>query len=170
MTTVEVTSPIGDVMAAGRSVPLTAVAQTASGDPVSGQAYDWESSDPSVATVDGTGRVAGVAAGSATITATTGEASGSLTLRVVEADLETIQVLLDDIYTASLVANLGSGSGDAVAEALDSCATALVDGDVLGLDECLQTIQDETSSDPTDQALLAVLGVITERSAQLLNL
>src|SRR5207249_4680877 len=49
---------------------------------VAGQTFAWSSSDPVIATVDGTGVATGLAPGSVTITATTAGASGTATLSV----------------------------------------------------------------------------------------
>ena len=168
--TVEITSPIGGVMAVGRSVALTARAVDASGSTVPGQSFEWRSADAAVATVSPSGVVQAVASGNATIIASTGGVDGRITLRAVDADLETLAAILDDAYTARLQSFLTTGAGNAVGGALDDCGTALSAGDVLGLQSCLETVQATTSSDPTDRALLAVLGVITEQGLLLLNL
>lgn len=65
-------------VAAGGNVQLKAKTY-----PVDG-AIEWASSDTTAATVDNTGKVTGVAAGSAIITATSGEYSASCTVTVTE--------------------------------------------------------------------------------------
>lgn len=62
----------------GYTLQLTAVASDASNNEVSGVLYTWSSSNPSVATVSSTGLVEGVGMGTATITVTTGDASGQV--------------------------------------------------------------------------------------------
>lgn len=166
---VVVTSPIGDVMAAGRSVQLSAAAEDARGDPVGGGTFVWESSDPEVATVSG-GRVNGIAAGTATISARRDGATGSITIQVVEADLETIATLLEDEYSQLLISSLDPGTRDALADEFDACSMGLADGNILALDDCLRQIPQTTPTNGTDRALLAVLGVIAERALLLLNL
>jgi List-Bact-rpt repeat protein/Big-like domain-containing protein/Regulator of Chromosome Condensation (RCC1) repeat protein len=52
---------------------------------VTGLGVTWTSSDPTVATIDGTGLATGRGPGSTTITATSGARSGSTTLTVVDA-------------------------------------------------------------------------------------
>lgn len=167
---VVITSPIGDVMAVGRSVDLHVAAEAASGEAVSGRTFEWRSSDPGVATVTGTGVVQGVAAGSTTLSATSDGVTGSLSMRVVNADLATVGVLLDDAYTRRLVAHLSTGPGAGAETALDHCQAALEEGNVLALEDCLGSIAAVDRSDATDRALLAVLDVIARRASLLLNL
>lgn len=62
----------------GYTLQLTAVASDASNNEVEGVLYTWTSSDASVATVSSTGLVEGVGPGTATITVTSGDASGQL--------------------------------------------------------------------------------------------
>src|SRR5256886_2279532 len=71
-----VTPPAASV-GVGDAVRLTAIAQDDGRAPPRAPALTWTSSDTSVATVDATGLVTGVAPGSAMITATTGDQSGS---------------------------------------------------------------------------------------------
>ena len=70
-----VTPPAASV-GVGDAVRLTAIPQDGGSVPARAPAVTWTSSDTSVATVDGTGLVTGVAPGSATITATSGGQSG----------------------------------------------------------------------------------------------
>lgn len=70
------------VLAPGASHPLGAVARDASGNPLAGAAVRFESSDPSVATVDASGRVVGVAPGSARIAAVVGGARSETLVRI----------------------------------------------------------------------------------------
>jgi len=67
---------------AGDSMVLGDTVRTAVGAPVVAASVAWSSSDPAVATVDAQGHVLGVAAGSATITATSGARTGSFTVNV----------------------------------------------------------------------------------------
>ena len=59
------------------TVQLTATAQDASGNTLSGKTFTWSSSDQSVATVNSSGLVTAVANGSATIMATTDGVNGT---------------------------------------------------------------------------------------------
>jgi uncharacterized protein YjdB len=75
--------PTADTVQVGSSVQLTATPLDASGNTVSGQSVTWTSSATSVATVDGSGKVTGIAQGSATITAKAGGQSGTATVTVI---------------------------------------------------------------------------------------
>ena len=81
---VEVSPSAAEVIAFGATVQLIAEAFDANGHSVAGEEFSWESSDPSVATVDASGLVTAAAGGEATITASVGEAKGSAAIRVVE--------------------------------------------------------------------------------------
>src|SRR2546421_12622351 len=64
----------------GQTVQLTATPRDASGNPLSGRAVTWSSSDTTVATVTRTGFVTAKGAGTATITATSEGKSGTATI------------------------------------------------------------------------------------------
>ena len=81
-----VVSPAGDTVAPGDTLRLAAEAFDENGHRVDGAEFTWSSSDVSVATVDGTGLVAGVAEGRATITAAAGDASGASEITVENPD------------------------------------------------------------------------------------
>lgn len=170
VTSVVVTSPIEDVMAVGRSVQLSAVANDDAGDAISGRSFSWESSDESVATVNETGVVQGLADGSARISAETGDVSGTLDMTVVAAELQTVSGLLDDSFTSRLSAGLTPSVRDAVQTSLTACQDALDEGYLLDLRDCLQDAASTSTSDATDVALLAVLETITLRAELSLNL
>ncbi|MGD2135222.1 MAG: Ig-like domain-containing protein [Gemmatimonadales bacterium] len=68
----------------GFTEQLSASAEDARGNGVAGAAVTWQSSDPSVAAVDGSGLVTGEAPGSATVTATADGESGSADITVTE--------------------------------------------------------------------------------------
>src|SRR5207237_905339 len=75
-------TPASATISAGQSAQLTATPQDANGNPLSGRTVTWSSSNPSVAVADVNGKVTGVAAGSATITATSEGQSGTATVTV----------------------------------------------------------------------------------------
>ena len=75
-------SPAPATVAPGGSLQLTAVAKSASGTTLPGRAFTWSTSDPAVATVSASGLVTGVALGSATITATSEQRSGTADVTV----------------------------------------------------------------------------------------
>lgn len=79
-------SPGSTSLIVGGTVALTAQPLTASGSPLSDDVA-WSSSDDSIATVDDSGLVTAVAAGSATITATDGTVTGSAAITVSAATL-----------------------------------------------------------------------------------
>ena len=79
-------SPSVDTVLVGDSLRLAATAEDANGHVVAGSRFTWSSSDPSVATVDGSGLVRGFAGGTATITATSGAEQGAAELTVLHPD------------------------------------------------------------------------------------
>ncbi len=75
-------TPTSPSVATGQTVQLTATPKDANGNPLSGRVVTWSSNNTSAATVDGSGLVTGVAAGSATITATSEGKSGTSVVTV----------------------------------------------------------------------------------------
>ncbi len=69
----------------GQTVQLTATPRDASGTALTGRVVTWASSNPAIATVTGSGLVSGVAAGPATITATSEGQSGTAAITVTAA-------------------------------------------------------------------------------------
>lgn len=78
---VAVMPPPADSVVAGDTLRLSAEAFDANGHPVAGAEFEWSSSDAAVATVDAAGLVTAVRSGTATITASAGEATGDAVLR-----------------------------------------------------------------------------------------
>ena len=76
-------SPASATVEAGKSIQLTATPRDANGAALTGRPIIWSSSDPTVATVSSTGLVTAVIAGSATITATSENQSGTATITTV---------------------------------------------------------------------------------------
>jgi len=76
----------------GQTVQLTATPKDASGNPLSGRAVTWSSSDTTVATVSRTGFVTAKGAGTATITATSEGKSGTATITVTSAPVPVASV------------------------------------------------------------------------------
>lgn len=74
------------------SIQYSAEALDRNGDPLPNQSFTWTSSDPAVATVDATGRVEGVAQGTAEITAAVGSVSGTRPVEVLPPPVETVEV------------------------------------------------------------------------------
>ena len=79
--TVTVT-PASSTLAAGATTQLTATLRDANGNTLTGRAVTWSSSNASVATVDGNGKVTAVAPGTAIITATSEGKSGTAQVTV----------------------------------------------------------------------------------------
>ena len=100
---VEVTPPV-DTLAPGDTLRLSAEATDANGNAVTGIEFSWTSSAAAVARVDNSGLVTAVAAGSATITAATGDASGTSEITVVNPD----RVALVALYEATDGPNWGN--------------------------------------------------------------
>ena len=82
VSSVAVTPAEANLAALGDTLRLTAEAFDANGSTVTGAEFSWGTSDDAVATVDGSGLVTAVANGTATITATSGEASANATVTV----------------------------------------------------------------------------------------
>jgi len=83
---------------AGDSMVLGDTVRTAVGAPVVAASVTWSSSNTGVATVDAQGHVLGVAAGSATITATSGARTGSFVVNICP------NLAVGDVYTAVMPA------------------------------------------------------------------
>jgi uncharacterized protein YjdB/PKD repeat protein len=85
-------TPTAPSIPVGGNVQLTATPKDASGNPLSGRTITWQSGAPGTATVDGSGLVHGVAAGSATITATSEGKSGSAIVSVTPPPVAAVDV------------------------------------------------------------------------------
>ena len=81
-----VVSPATDTVTLGDRLRLAAEAFDENGHAVEGAQFTWSSSDASVATVDASGLLTGVAEGTATITATAGDAGGTAEITVENPD------------------------------------------------------------------------------------
>ena len=84
-TTVTVNPATAELTALGATVQLSAEVRDQSGNVMAGAAVAWSSTAASVATVDAAGLVTAAGNGSATITATSGPASGSAAVTVEQA-------------------------------------------------------------------------------------
>src|SRR4029077_13121573 len=74
----------------GATVQLTATPKDANGNPLSGRVVSWASNNTAVATVNGSGLVTGVAAGTATITATSESKSGTSSITVASVPVASV--------------------------------------------------------------------------------
>jgi len=96
-------SPATASLQVGQTVQLTASPKDAGGNPLAGRVVTWTSSAPGVASVNGSGRVTGVAAGSATITATSEGQSGTAAVTVTTPPPAPVASVTVSPATASLV-------------------------------------------------------------------
>jgi uncharacterized protein YjdB len=85
-------TPATASMAVGQTVQLTATPKDASGKPLSGRIVTWATTNAAVATVNGSGLVSGVAAGGATITATSEGQNGSAAITVTVVPVASVTV------------------------------------------------------------------------------
>ena len=93
VTEVKITSTVTEVTA-GETITLTAEVSPAD---ATDKTVTWSSSDTAIATVDSTGKVSGVAAGTATITAKAGEKTAAVDVTVKAAVVPSTKVL-DVVY------------------------------------------------------------------------
>jgi uncharacterized protein YjdB len=106
-------------VAAGTRTQLTAITYDAANNILSDRAIVWGSSNSSVATVDASGTVSGVAAGSATITGTAEGKSDAATITVTQATVASVAVAPNPLtitvgQTGQLIATPHDASGNAV--------------------------------------------------------
>lgn len=79
-------------MTVGSTLQLNADAIDAGGAEIEGQTFEWSTSDPAVATVNGSGRVTAIAPGNATIRARVGSVEGSAVISVRLAPVAQVEV------------------------------------------------------------------------------
>lgn len=87
-----VVTPALDTLVLAGTVQLAVVTQDAAGNPLSGRAVAWASSDESIATVSSSGLVHTFGVGSATITATSEGKVGASTIVVIPVPVATVAV------------------------------------------------------------------------------
>jgi hypothetical protein len=115
-------TPASTSISAGSSVQLTATPKDANGNPLVGRTVTWQSSNTAAATVNGSGLVSGVAAGSATITATSEGQSGTSAITVTPPSASVVLVGAGDIADCT--------TGEPTAKLLDNIAgTVFTAGD-----------------------------------------
>jgi uncharacterized protein YjdB len=122
---------------------MTATTKDAFGNVVTGRTVDWTSSNTSVATVQSSGEVTGIAPGTATITATSETKSGTSTVTVGPAPVATVTVTpsnptVAEDKTVTLTATLKDANGN------------VLTGRVI-----------TWSANPTDKATVSQSGVVT---------
>jgi hypothetical protein len=162
--TVEVTSPIGDRLAVGRSVQLGAVARTGDGRLVPGAAFVWRSTASAVADVSAAGLVSGLGAGAAGITATVDGVTGGVDFDVIAVDLPAVTATTSDALAVALVGALSTAVAGQVNAALAQCGAGVTAGNFDTIDACLAALRAPAAAatDPTDQVLLATLGLFAD--------
>jgi uncharacterized protein YjdB len=131
-------SPATATVLAGNTVQLAATPKAADGDPLAGRTVTWTSSNPAVATVNSSGLVTAVAAGTVTITATCEGKSGTATITVTTVPVASVTVApssanLQVSQTVQLTATPKDASGNplsgrVVTWATSSAAVATVSG------------------------------------------
>jgi len=114
---ISISSPMDSVLAAGSTVQLQAVTADSRGVVVPA-VVNWTSSDDAVAAVTSSGLVSARATGSATITASSGAASATYAIRVVDARLAEIGPVLSDPLIVSGVAAMSSEAATELEDAL----------------------------------------------------
>jgi hypothetical protein len=168
---IEVSSPIGTVMAVGRTAQMSATATDTDGGTVTpSPTFSWSSTVMSVATVNGSGLVSASTAGTTDIEASADVVTGSLTMRAVDADLAAISTLLGDAYLDALVAGLAAATASTINGHVSTCQTNVTSGNILAIRDCLADALAVTGADGTDTALLAVLALYFEQADRHLGL
>ena len=111
-------SPASVSLQMGQSSQLTATPKDANGNPLTGRAITWSSSNTAIATVSGSGLVTGVAGGGpVTITATSEGQSGSASVTVTTVPVASVTVTPPSAsvqvgQTAQLTATLKDANGN----------------------------------------------------------
>jgi hypothetical protein len=137
-------SPTSATLALGATQQLSAVTKDSAGNTLTGRVVTWSSSNPTFATVSGSGLVAAIAAGSATITATSEGKNGTSAI--------TVQAPAPGSHQGYYVAPTGSPTGDGSATRPWNLATALAHpaavqpGDTIWLRGGTYTVGQITSS------------------------
>ncbi|HUQ80595.1 MAG TPA: Ig-like domain-containing protein [Gemmatimonadaceae bacterium] len=86
-------APSSPTLVAGTSTALTAAARDRKGSPLGDRTIAWQSSDPSIVKVDANGRVTGVSAGSAAITAECSGVVASVRVNVVAPTIAEVKMV-----------------------------------------------------------------------------
>lgn len=137
-------APSSSSITVGQTAQLTAALKDASGNTLTGRRITWATSQASVAAVDSTGLVTGVAAGTATISATSENQVGTATVTVAAPGVRTVQVIPDTatitvLGTVKLTAVVRDPSGTIINTSVswsssnNAVARVASDGTVTGL-------------------------------------
>ncbi|MEX2528963.1 MAG: Ig-like domain-containing protein [Gemmatimonadota bacterium] len=109
---VSVSPPTAALDGVGSTVTLSAEVLDSGGSEIPGATLTWGSTDPEVATVDGTGLVTAQGTGTATISAASGEASGSATVSVTADPEPDFVIVSPDPLTLEYLGAQGTLSAD----------------------------------------------------------
>ncbi|HEV8305296.1 MAG TPA: Ig-like domain-containing protein, partial [Gemmatimonadales bacterium] len=116
-------APATASVAVGQTVSLAATPKDSTGRALVARIVTWASSAPAVATVDGSGMVTGVAAGTATVTATSEGQSGAAVVTVVAASAASVA----SVTLTPAAANVGVGQAvGLIATLKDANGNALI--------------------------------------------
>ena len=172
VSTIVVTSPVDSLIDVDGSAQLSAEATDSHGRDVSVDGFDWQSSNASVAVVSVAGLLQPISVGSTSVTAAAGSVTGSLRIRVVQADLVGITAVLDDPFTNSLVVHLSNTIQTSLQDALDVAALGLASGNLVEVSEGLENAQVAAAAAITsdDVALAAVIQILLDHAQGLLGL
>nr|MBA2340676.1 Ig-like domain-containing protein [Pyrinomonadaceae bacterium] len=113
----------------GRSVQLQATVRDAQGAEITGASVTFTSSDSNIATIDESGTVRGIAPGTVTITATSGNVSTTATVRVNQPTLVINEALIDPPDDLS-----GDANRDGVRSATQDEFVEIVNGTASDID------------------------------------
>lgn len=111
-------TPSSASIAVNATVQLTATPKDAGGNPLTGRIVTWATGNGGIATVDGSGVVTGVAAGTATITATSEGQSGTSAITVTAGTTGGDVVFVG----AGDISDCGNNNDEATAQLLDNIA------------------------------------------------
>lgn len=166
-----VATPDATALAVGETITLSAEATDARGNGVEGVSFTWQSSNESVATVDAMGVASAVAPGTATITATSGDVSGSATVSVLTAAATSLRNLTSDALVVSLLAGVSDTARDGLAVAVEGVLRGLAEGDVAASQAALADARTIVGGAATgnDVVFFAVLDLVFDYFEEVLN-
>ena len=167
-----VTSPIDTLIDVAHTVQLAARATDSQGQEISVTGFNWQTSNAAVAVITAAGSLQPSSVGSVTVTAAAGGATGSLRLRIVQADLAGIAAVLDDPFSDTLTLHLSSAIRSNLQSALDLAAGGVSSGNLVDVSEGLESAQGAVAAatTPDDLALAAVLQLLLVHAQSLLSL
>ena len=163
-------TPDPTALGPGETVQLVGAATDAGGSPVQEAAFTWQSSNVTVVEVDGNGNVQGVAAGTATITATTGnDASGTATVSVLTPELVSLRRLLADPVVVGAVDRVPTA--ELFRTAFSEILQGMAEGDLIVVRDALATAQTlaGVTAEGTDLVLLRALALVLDFGLRLVG-